>query len=139
MLKVKDLMTIDPELVEPDTPLRDVVAIMNRCSCRQLPVVEDSTLVGIITDRDVRLAVNSPVIDKEPLNRLAILDRLTAGECMTRNPATTTQDTPIYEVAGIMARHKFGALPVVEDGQLVGIITVTDLLNQMALRPEPRP
>ena len=136
MLKVKDLMTIDPDVVAPDTPLRSVIALMNRCDYRQLPVVVDGRAVGIITDRDVRLAVDSPILSGEPLQRLQALDTITAGQCMTKNPLSVTPETAVYAAAGLLARHKFGALLVVEGERLEGIITVTDLLNQMALRPE---
>ena len=57
--------------------------------------------------------------------------------CMTRDLQTVTPATPIYKVAQLLALYKIGALPVVEGDALVGIITVTDLLNQMALLPEP--
>jgi acetoin utilization protein AcuB len=101
-----------------------------------LPVVVDGRAVGIITDRDVRLAVDSPILSGEPLQRLQALDTITAGQCMTKNPLSVTPETAIYVAAGLLAKHKFGALLVVEGERLEGIITVTDLLNQMALRPE---
>jgi CBS domain-containing protein len=56
---------------------------------------------------------------------------------MTRDPITVTPATPINEVAGILVLHKFGALPVMENEALVGIISVTDLLQQITLRPGP--
>jgi len=136
MLLAKDLMTVDPEFVLMETPLREIIALMNRCDCRQLPVLEGDQVVGIITDRDVRLAINSPVLNDEPLKRLFVLDEVKAVDCMTRDPLNIKRDTPIYEIAGILARHKFGALLVMDRGNLEGIITVTDLLNQMALKPE---
>ncbi len=137
MIFVKDLMTIDPDVVFPHSSLREVIATMNKCNCRQLPVVDDDELIGIITDRDVRLAVNSPIINNEPLQRLAILDEVTAAECMTTNPMSISPDAPLYEAAGLLANYKYGALLVVKEDKLVGIITVTDLLNQLALKPEP--
>lgn len=136
MLSANDLMTIDPDTVTPDTSLREVVALMNLRSTRQLPVVENGKLVGIITDRDVRLAVNSPLLSDEPLERIQLLDNFTAESCMTHNPKTVQPDTPIHKVAQILSAYKYGALPVVDGERLVGIITVTDLLNQMALIPE---
>jgi CBS domain-containing protein len=54
---------------------------------------------------------------------------------MTRDPVTIPGDTPIYRVAQLLGIYKFGAFPVVENDKLVGIITVTDLLNHMALQP----
>lgn len=133
-----DLMTIDPDVVAPDTTLRDVVALMNKHHRRQVLVVDAGKLVGILTDRDIRLAVNSPLLSKAAEERMQVLDNYTAVSCMTSNPVTVTPQTPIHEVARIMAERKFGALPVVEGDKLVGIITVTDLLNQLALVPEPK-
>ncbi|HID54690.1 MAG TPA: CBS domain-containing protein [Anaerolineae bacterium] len=138
MLTAYDLMTIDPITVKPETPLLEVVALMNKVGNRQLLVVsDDGELVGIVTDRDVRLAVNSPLVTDEPLDRIQVLEQHTAVECMTRDPKTIPSDTPIHKVAQLLSAYKYGALPVVDDGQLVGIVTVTDLLNQMALLPEP--
>ena len=137
MLRTNDLMTIDPEIVNLDAPLREVVAAMNRANIRQILVVDGKKLVGIVTDRDVRLAVNSPLTSEEPLERLELLNGYTAKDCMTANPRSVTPETPIHKVAELLSMYKFGALPVVKDDELVGIITVTDLLNQMALLPEP--
>lgn len=139
MLTTNDLMTIDPDTVTSETPLREVVALMNKRYTRQLLVIDDGKLVGIITDRDVRLAVNSPLVAADPLERITLLDQFTAGDCMTAHPKTVTPDTPIHKVAQILSAYKYGALPVVVEEELVGIITVTDLLNQMALVPETEP
>ena len=139
MLTTNDLMTIDPDTVSPDTSLRDVATLMNKHGNRQLLVVDNEKLVGIITDRDVRLAVNSPLIAEDPAERITLLDKYTAGSCMTHNPKTVAPDTPIHKVAEILSAYKYGALPVVQEDKLMGIITVTDLLNQMALIPEKDP
>ncbi len=138
MLTTIDLMTIDPETVTLDASLREVVTTMNRANIRQVLVVDGKKLVGIVTDRDVRLVVNSPLTTEEPLDRLEMLNEFTAQDCMTPNPRSVTPDTPIHKVAELLSMYKFGALPVVKEDELVGIITVTDLLNQMALIPEPK-
>lgn len=137
MLITSDLMTIDPDVVQPSNTLREVVALMNKRGSRQLLVVDDDHLVGIITDRDVRLAVNSPLVTGDPVERISLLEQFTAEDCMTRNPKTVTPTTPIHKVAQILSAYKYGALPVVDDGRVAGIITITDLLDQMALIPEP--
>ena len=63
MLTVSDLMTINPDTVNPDTPLGEVINIMKVGGCRQLPVVDaKGKVIGIVTDRDVRLAMNSPIV-----------------------------------------------------------------------------
>lgn len=136
MLTTNDLMTIDPETVTQDASLREVATIMNRANIRQVLVVDDKKLVGIVTDRDVRLAVNSPLTTDDPLERLELLNGFTAQDCMTPNPRSVTPETPVHKVAELLSMYKFGALPVVKNDELVGIITVTDLLNQMALIPK---
>jgi acetoin utilization protein AcuB len=75
------------EVVSPDTHLHDALVKMNRAGFRHLPVVADDKLVGIITDRDLRLAVNSPVVeDHVDLTRETVLDGVRVYDCMTPNP-----------------------------------------------------
>jgi acetoin utilization protein AcuB len=131
MLLVKDLMTADPDTVTPETPLKDVINMMKIEGCRQLPVVDEySQLAGIVTDRDVRLAMNSPIVLHGRWQDDELLSKATANSCMTPNPVTVTPDTPAYRAAEMLSAYKFGALPVIEAGVLVGIITVTDFLDR---------
>lgn len=138
MLTVNDLMTVQPLTVPLSTSLREVIQLMKVEGCRQLPVLNEAgKLVGIITDRDVRLAMNSPFVLHERWQDETLLDTATAESCMTPNPLTVTPDTPAYRVAEMLSAYKFGALPVVENGELVGIISVTDFLERFAVeRPE---
>jgi acetoin utilization protein AcuB len=129
MLTVNDLMTSIPFTVSSDTPLRHVIELMKTEGCRQLPVLEDGNLVGIVTDRDIRLAMNSPIVLHGHWQDEELLDRATARNCMTSNPMTVEPDTPAYQAARMLSIYKFGALPVVDEGLLVGIITVTDFLD----------
>lgn len=134
MLTVNDLMTIIPNTVTPQSTLRQVVEVMKTQSCRQLPVLENGVLVGIITDRDVRLVMNSPLILHGRWQDEEILDNITAENCMTPDPMIVSPDTPAYQAANMLSIYKFGALPVVDNGTLVGIITVTDFLNYFAMQ-----
>jgi len=104
-----------------------------------LPVVANDKLVGIITDRDVRLAVNSPVIDwGENLVRESVLDGVKVDDCMTPDPECVSLSTPLHEVAELLTLNKFGAMPVVDDGKLVGMISYIDFLKHYAAsRPSP--
>lgn len=131
--RVEELMTIDPDTIDVDAPLRAVLSRMKEDGCRQLPVVdEQGRLVGIITDRDVRLAMNSPLVLRERWQDEALLDSVTAESCMTADPVTISPDAPAYRAAELLSRYKFGALPVVDGDVLVGIISVTDFLNCFA-------
>ena len=130
MLRVKDLMSDALEVVSVDAHLHDVLTAMNRSGYRHLPVVENNTLVGIITDRDVRLAVNSPVIKEDAeLEREAILDGVRVEDCMTPDPQSVSTDTLAHEVADLLTLNKFGAMPVVDGGELVGMISYIDFLK----------
>jgi acetoin utilization protein AcuB len=132
MLTVNDLMTVIPNTVTPDTPLRQVIEVMKTEGCRQLPVLENGRLVGIITDRDIRLVMNSPIVLHGRWQDEELLDKVAAESCMTPNPMTVSPETPAYRAASMLSIYKFGALPVVDDDVLVGIVTVTDFLDFFA-------
>jgi len=129
MPAVADIMTPNPVTVTPRNAIRTAVNLMREVGCRRLPVVDRGRLVGIITDRDLRRAANSPFVVREQWYDNFILDHIEVGSCMTPNPLTIHPGASICEAARLMRDHKVGGLPVVADGQLVGIITETDLLN----------
>jgi acetoin utilization protein AcuB len=132
MLTVSDLMTPVPTSIGPQTSLRTVIGVMKAEGCRQLPVLDGDKLVGIITDRDIRTVMNSPIVLHGRWQDEALLDKATAESCMTPDPVTVTPDTPAYRAAEILSTYKFGALPVVDGELVVGIITVTDFLDHIA-------
>jgi acetoin utilization protein AcuB len=133
MLRVNDLMSDTLEVVSPDAHIHDVLTTMNRAGYRHLPVVENDMLVGIITDRDVRLAVNSPVVGAEvALIRESVLDGVRVDDCMTPDPQCISSSTPLHEVAELLSLNKFGAMPVVDEGKLVGMISYIDFLKHYA-------
>ena len=133
MLRVKDLMSDELEVVSPDAHLHDVLAKMNRAGYRHLPVVATDRLVGIITDRDLRLAVNSPIVREDrSLVRETVLDGIRVQDCMTPNPECVSSSTPAHEVADLLTLNKFGAMPVVDEGKLVGMISYIDFLKHYA-------
>jgi acetoin utilization protein AcuB len=121
------------EVVSSGTHLRDVMIKMNQAGFRHLPVVRNDQLAGIITDRDVRLAVNSPVVNGDAeLIRESVLDELRVDSCMTPDPQCVSADTPAHEVAELLSLNKFGAMPVVDEGKLVGMISYVDFLEHYA-------
>lgn len=129
MITVADIMTPDPASVTRDTSLGEVIGVMKLCSCRHLLVIEDEHLLGIITDRDVRLAMNSPLVLRERAQDLTLLRDTTAEACMTVNPVTIAGDAPAVRAAEMMRKYNFSALPVLEGEKVVGIVTVSDILD----------
>lgn len=133
MLTVNDIMTVNPYTLSPEMPLREIIRMMKEEGCRHLPVVDEGKLVGIVTDRDVRLVMNSPLILNAHWPDDTLLDEVAAEGIMTPDPVTVTPNTPAAKAAEILSIYKFGALPVVANHKggsklLVGIVTVTDFL-----------
>jgi acetoin utilization protein AcuB len=101
---------------------------MRQHDVRRLPVLdENGALIGIVSEKDLLYASPSPATSLSIYEMHDMLSRLRVTELMTADPVTVTPDTLLEEAALIMADHKFGGLPVVKDGELVGIITETDI------------
>lgn len=126
---VAEIMTRNPVTVTPRNAIRTAINLMREGGYRRVPVVDRGRLVGIITDRDLRRAANSPFVVREQWYDNFILDHIEVGSCMTPNPLTVEPTASIEDAARLMRSHKIGGLPVVTEGQLVGIITETDLLD----------
>ena len=136
IITVNDLMTVSPDVVDVYSTLNEAVDMMNSVGCRQLPVMEDGRLVGILSDRDVRIAASRPTLDAEVSPELeAMLGGLVVDH-MTSNPLTVTPDTPLQVAAELLSTYKIGGLPVLEGEILVGIITISDVLSYLALNGE---
>lgn len=129
-LRVADLMTPDPVTVGPDDPLARAVEAMRTGGFRRLPVVAESKLIGIVTERDIRVALSAPAILHERDQDLEIDEPLRIGQFMTRNPIVVSPETEAKEAARLLLKHKIGGLPVVAGEQLVGVITASDFLRQ---------
>lgn len=140
MSLVRELMTPNPHAVDLTSTLLDVVNLMHEHGVRQLPVVDATgRLVGIVTDRDVRLAMTSPLVLHERKYDEQMMRETPVEACMTPDPMSVSLETPAYKAAEMLSAYKFGALPVVDAAlKLVGIVTVTDILKHYALnfRPE---
>ena len=122
-------MTQSPFTVSEQTSMKEAVPILGKHHIRHLPVTSGSRIVGIVTDRDLRQATNSPLVLRERWYSDFLLEAVKVKACMTPNPITVGPATPVLEAVRLMRRHKIGGLPVVEDGRVVGILTTTDVLD----------
>ncbi len=128
---VRDVMTPDPVTIGPNHSIGAALARMRRGGFRRLPVVENGALVGIITDRDLRLAMNSPFVMREGWYDSYLMEHIEVRSCMTPDPVTVDVDSDLLDAVRLMRKHKFGGIPVLNAGGLVGILTETDLLNYL--------
>jgi acetoin utilization protein AcuB len=129
MFIVEKWMTKNVITVLPHEKIIDAFELMQRQGIRHLPVVEDGELKGLVTDRDIRLAlIPSPLSTAEDrVYHLGALEQV--EEIMTTDLITVAPTTTIEEAAKLLAQHKIGAVPVVAHGKLVGILTETDILR----------
>jgi len=117
MMKVRNWMITDLIVVSPKDTVESTIQIMQQHSIRHLPVVEDNKLVGLVTESSLR-----PYLSPEKL-------RLPLREVMIINPITIDPEASIDEAARLIYKYKIGGLPVIFQGKLVGIITITDILE----------
>ncbi len=127
---VQDVMTSNPVTVTVDATLPEIARLMVDRHIRRVPVLDrHGKLVGIISDRDVRENMPSPATTLSKWEINTLLDQLKAEEIMTSPVLVTAPDCPLEEAARVLIEKKIGALPVVKDDELVGIITETDFFR----------
>ena len=117
MTLLREIMTTNVDYVEPHDNVYEVALKMKEDDVGIIPVCEDGTLIGIITDRDL---VIDGIAEKRPGST-----RVT--DVMHQNVVTANPDTSEEEAAALMAEHQIRRLPILENGKLVGIVSLGDL------------
>ena len=127
---VRERMSRNPNTISADAPMEEALKRMRENSFRHLPVVDKSgKLVGIVSETDLLYASPTSAASLSIYEMQYLLSRLTVGQVMTKDVITVTEDTPVEDAASIMTDHKIGGLPVLRDGEIIGIITETDLFK----------
>ena len=147
-MKVKEIMTKDVIAVSPKMPIHEAAELMVNHAISGLPVVDDAgTVVGIVSEGD--LILREKPRERMPwwkvffgdAERLAVeyqkAHGTTVGEVMTRSLIAVSPDLPIESAALILDQHRIRRVPVVADGQLVGIMSRGDLIKVLAKAPAP--
>lgn len=131
LMQVKDYMHPDPYTMMPNDPVSIAYERMQEAHIRHLPVISPGLkLVGILTDRDIRLAGASTAPHLAVHELVHLLEKMTVNSIMTTNVYTVRRHTAIADAGQLFLEHRFSCLPVVgDDDMLQGIITVTDLLR----------
>jgi CBS domain-containing protein len=116
-MKIEKIMTRDVEFCSPDTPLHEVAAEMKELDVGVMPICEGDQLTGLVTDRDIVLkAVAQNASLETPVS-----------EVMTTDPVRGTIHMTAQEAADLMADVQIRRLPIVDDGRLIGIVSLGDL------------
>jgi len=120
---IRDLMTTNPQTVEPSTPIVEVARVMRDADVGPVPVVEGDRLIGLVTDRDIVVRVVADGNDPSST---------TVGEIMSTDLVTVDPDQPLDEALRLMAAHQVRRLPVTEeDGRPVGIVAQADIAREL--------
>lgn len=130
-MQVREIMS---QLVITVTPEDSLKTALERTEWagRHIPVVQESNkVIGIITDRDIRLAMNSPLVLRERVQDERLLNDVPVAACMTPDPILIEETADVVEAITLMLEGKFSGLPVVTQTthELVGVITTTDILK----------
>jgi len=115
-MTVADYMTTEVVRIEIPGNRDDVLKILKRTGISGVPVLKERRLVGIITRKDL----------------LRKSDETQLGLLMTRDPVTVSPDTSVQEAARLLIEHNIRRLPVVDGGELVGLVSVADLIHALA-------
>jgi len=127
-MKVTDVMTKNPLVMTPAETIGQADELMVENKIRQLPVVDGGSLLGIITDRDIRsFLAESSLLDPE--ERAKAL-KTKVSEIMTTEPLTLAPDDDLRDAVELLIDEKIGGIPVVDETEgLVGIVTYVDVLR----------
>ncbi|MEJ7632918.1 MAG: CBS and ACT domain-containing protein [Rubrobacteraceae bacterium] len=127
MLRVRDSMTREVITLGPEASASEAWSLCREHRIRHIPVVQDGRLAGMVSDRDLR--------DVSPSSRdnrdAATLQWVSVGDMMTRSPVTISPFDTIDHAAREMYARKIGCLPVVDEGELIGIVTSSDMMRAL--------
>ena len=144
-------MTTEVITTTPETPVSEVAALLDKHRISGVPVIDkENWIVGVITQSDLvarardlelppaialfdlRLFLETPSHFKKRLEKML---GTTVGDVMTPKPLTVYPETPVNQIADLMAKKKVHTIPVLEGGKLVGVIGKIDLIRAQAREP----
>jgi acetoin utilization protein AcuB len=123
-------MTLEPVTVTPDATFPECFSLLREKKIRHLPVVDKKgKLIGVLARTDLLHASPSRATTLSVFEMNFLLANLHVQEVMSTPPVTVSEDAPLEEAARVMVQEKIGCLPVMRDGELVGLITETDIFE----------
>lgn len=126
---VREIMMGSPVTLKPEDTLDLANDVISLGRIRHIPIADGGRLVGIITERDLIGAAASQIFGLKQKTKSALLKSVLLKDVMKKRVVTVAPETPIKDVAHLMADKKIGCLPVISEGLLVGLVTTTDILR----------
>ncbi len=126
---VSSIMTKGVHTIRVDQPLRKAVEMVKLHNIRHLPVVDGKKVVGIVSSADLNRLTFSGLFEGQEGADEAVLEMLNIKQVMSANPVTVDEDASVRDVAEIFVSKHFHSLPVTKQGELVGIVTTTDVIT----------
>ncbi|MFD2942333.1 CBS domain-containing protein [Flavobacterium notoginsengisoli] len=126
---ISHIMTKSVITVNQNDDLKNVVEKLKANSIRHIPVVNGKEVVGIISRTDINRLTFGALFDGQDGADEAVLEMLTIPQVMTSKPKTVSSELIIRDLAEIFVKEEFHAAPVVDKGELKGIVTTTDVLK----------
>ena len=131
-IPVSTIMSKSIIAITPREDLERAEVLFNRYRIKHIPVISNGIIVGMLSFTDLmRISFAETVAEGSNSVDSVVYNSFTIEQVMIKNVVTVNSNTPIKEVAKILAEREFHALPVVDDGTPVGIVTTTDLLNYL--------
>lgn len=129
---ISEIMTKNVITLNHTDELETAERLFKKNHIRHIPVVSGDTIKGILSYTDLlRISFADAVDEDEDTVDTVVYNMFTIEQVMAKNPISVSSKTTIKEVAEILSKKEFHALPVVDDGKLVGIVTTTDLINYL--------
>lgn len=129
---ISEIMTKNIIALNRDDDLETAEMLFKRNKIRHIPVVAEDVIIGMLSYTDLlRISFADAVYETEEEVDTLVYNMFTIDQVMAKNVVTVSSTATIKEVAKILAENEFHALPVVDDGRLVGIVTTTDLINYL--------
>ena len=129
---VSTIMSKDLIALNRTDDLERAELLFKRHNIRHIPVVSGEVIIGMLSYTDLlRISFADAVDESDQEVNTLVYNMFTIEQVMAKNITTVTSDTSIKDVAEILASKEFHALPVVDNGSLVGIVTTTDLINYL--------
>jgi CBS domain-containing protein len=129
---VSAIMTSDVITLNNFNNLRTAEKTFKTKHIRHIPIVKGDAIIGMLSYTDLlRISFADAVDEDEKMVDAVVYNMFTIEQVMAKNLVSVTSKTTIKEVAEILSKKEFHALPVVDDGKLVGIVTTTDLINYL--------